>query len=179
MLCTLRMQERERTSAVEKELEYLRMRLAVMSDMVVLGYEIIQAVLWFKFCVPLFICRTLETILCGVSWLPAWKIQSTRLNHLSHKIVVPCTSSCLCRHLSQNRILPATPKVRIEAFLQGSIDIAYQVEIIPLSGSFLSENYTDVRPMIWTRGSSPPCPMRRSPNAITLEKNYGEVETRL
>ena len=37
MLCTLRMQEREWISAVEKELEYLRMRLAIMSDMVVLG----------------------------------------------------------------------------------------------------------------------------------------------
>jgi hypothetical protein len=37
MLCTLRMQERERTRAIEKELEDLRMRSAVMSDMVVLG----------------------------------------------------------------------------------------------------------------------------------------------
>lgn len=37
MLCTLRMQERERTRAIEKELEDLRMRTAVMSDIVVLG----------------------------------------------------------------------------------------------------------------------------------------------
>ena len=37
MLCTLRMQERERTRAMEKELEDLRMRSAIMSDMVVLG----------------------------------------------------------------------------------------------------------------------------------------------
>ena len=37
MLCTLRMQERERTRAIEKELEDLRMRSAVMSDMIVLG----------------------------------------------------------------------------------------------------------------------------------------------
>ena len=37
MLCTLRMQERERTRAIEKELEDLRMRSAVLSDMVVLG----------------------------------------------------------------------------------------------------------------------------------------------
>ena len=37
MLCTLRMQERERTRTVEKELEDLRMRSAIMSDMVVLG----------------------------------------------------------------------------------------------------------------------------------------------
>ena len=37
MLCTLRMQERERTRAIEKELEDLRMRSAVMSDLAVLG----------------------------------------------------------------------------------------------------------------------------------------------
>ena len=37
MLCTLRMQERERTRAIEKELEDLRMRSAVMKDMLVLG----------------------------------------------------------------------------------------------------------------------------------------------
>ena len=37
MLCTLRMQERERTRVIEKELEDLRMRSAVMSDMAVLG----------------------------------------------------------------------------------------------------------------------------------------------
>ena len=37
MLCTLRMQERERTRLIEKELEDLRMRSAVMSDMIVLG----------------------------------------------------------------------------------------------------------------------------------------------
>lgn len=37
MLCTLRMQERERSRAIEKELEDLRMRSAIMSDMVVLG----------------------------------------------------------------------------------------------------------------------------------------------
>ena len=37
MLCTLRMQERERTRMMEKELEDLKMRTAVMTDIVVLG----------------------------------------------------------------------------------------------------------------------------------------------
>jgi hypothetical protein len=37
MLCTLKVQERERTRAIEKELEDLRMRSAVLSDIVVLG----------------------------------------------------------------------------------------------------------------------------------------------
>ncbi|KAF8815660.1 hypothetical protein BYT27DRAFT_7079524 [Phlegmacium glaucopus] len=37
MLCTLRMQERERSRMIEKELEDLRMRTAVMSDIALLG----------------------------------------------------------------------------------------------------------------------------------------------
>ena len=37
MLCTLRMQERERTRAIERELEDLRMRSAIISHMVVHG----------------------------------------------------------------------------------------------------------------------------------------------
>ena len=69
MLCTLRMQERERSRAIEKELEDLRMRSAFISDMVVLGMRDNSAcIMILKFCNSiLFLCSILEIILSATS----------------------------------------------------------------------------------------------------------------